>query len=147
MKYLTAAASITALVIRAGWFVWFLNDNNRNSVPDCNCILSKPLYLFAYAFYSQNKESRFSAFSSVQSLSHVRLCDPMNRSTPDLPVHHQPLELTQTHVHRAGYAIQPPHPLSSPSPSAPNPSRHYLLCSFKNKLVSGKHYAGLFMSP
>ena len=62
MKYLTAAASITALVIQAGWFVWFLNDHNRNSVPDCNCILSKPLYLFAYAFYSQNKESRTLCF-------------------------------------------------------------------------------------
>ena len=46
-------------------------------------------------------------FSSVQSLSHVRLCDPMNRSTPGLPVHHQLPEFTQTHVHRVGDAIQP----------------------------------------
>ena len=44
------------------------------------------------------------------------LCDPMNRSTPGLPVHHQLLEFTQTHVHRVGDAIQPSHPLSSPSP-------------------------------
>ena len=44
------------------------------------------------------------------------LCDPMNRSTPGLPVHHQPPELTQTHVHRVSDAIQPSHPLSSPSP-------------------------------
>lgn len=55
MKYLTAGASVTVLVIQAGWFVWFLNNNNRNSIPDCNCILSKPLYLFAYGFYSQDK--------------------------------------------------------------------------------------------
>ena len=64
---------------------------------------------------------------SVQSLSRVRLCDPMNCSTPDLPVHHQLLEFTQTHVHRVSDAIQPSHPLSSPSPPAPNPSQHQTL--------------------
>ena len=62
--------------------------------------------------------------SSVQSLGHVRLCDPMNRSTPGLPVHHQLPEFTQTHVHRVGDGIEPSHPLSSPSPPAPNPSKH-----------------------
>ena len=46
----------------------------------------------------------------------------MNRSTPGLPVHHQLPEFTQTHVHRVSDAIQPSHPLSSPSPPAPNPS-------------------------
>ena len=49
------------------------------------------------------------------------LCDPMNRSTPGLPVHHQLPEFTQTHVHRISDAIQPSHPLSSPSPPAANP--------------------------
>ena len=60
-------------------------------------------------------------FSSVQSLSHVYvwLCDPMNHSTPGLPVHHHLLEFTQTHVHRVSDAIQPSHSLSSPSPPAP----------------------------
>ena len=62
-------------------------------------------------------------FSSVTQ-SYPIICDPMNRSTPGLPVHHQLLELTQTHVHRVGDAIQPPHPLSSPSPPALNPSQH-----------------------
>ena len=52
------------------------------------------------------------------------LCDPMNRSTPGLPVHHQLPEFTQTHVHRVSDTIQPSHPLSSPSPLAPNPSQH-----------------------
>ena len=66
----------------------------------------------------------FSTFSSVQSLSPVWLCDPMNRSTPGLPVYHQLPEFTQTHVHGVGDAIQPSHPLSSPSPPAPNPSQH-----------------------
>ena len=55
------------------------------------------------------------------------LCDPMNRSTPGLPVHHQIPEFTQTHVHRVSDAIQPSHPLSSPSPPAPNPSQHQSL--------------------
>ena len=52
------------------------------------------------------------------------LCDPMNRSTPGLPVHHQLLEFTETHVHRVSDAIQPSHPLLSPSPPALNPSQH-----------------------
>ena len=55
------------------------------------------------------------------------LCDPMNRSTPGLPVHHQLLGLTQAHIHRVSDAIQPSHPLSSPSPPSPNPSQHQSL--------------------
>ena len=55
------------------------------------------------------------------------LCDPMNCSTPRLPVHHQLPEFTQTHVHRVHDAIQPSHPLSSPSPPAPNPSQYQSL--------------------
>ena len=62
-------------------------------------------------------------FSSVTQ-SCPSLCDPMNCSTPELPVHHQLPEFTQTHVHRVGDAIQPSHLLSSPSPPAPNPSQH-----------------------
>ena len=64
-------------------------------------------------------------FSSVAQ-SCPTLCDPMNCSTPGLPVHHQLLEFTQTHVHRVGDAIQPSHPLSSPSPP-PNASQHQSL--------------------
>ena len=60
-------------------------------------------------------------FSSVQLLSCVWLCDPMNHSMPGLPVHHQLPEFTQTHVHQVSDAIQLSHPLSSPSPPAPNP--------------------------
>ena len=60
-------------------------------------------------------------YTSVKSSSVAQscptLCDPMNRSTPGLPVHHQFLESTQTHVHRVDDAIQPSHPLSSPSPA------------------------------
>ena len=63
------------------------------------------------------------AFSSVAQ-SCPTLCDPMNSSTPGLPVHHQLPESTQTHVHWVGDAIQPSHPLSSPSPPALNLSQH-----------------------
>ena len=59
-------------------------------------------------------------FSSVAQ-SCLTLCDPMNRSTPGLPVHHKLPEFTQTHAHRVSDAIQPSHPLSSPSPPAPIP--------------------------
>ena len=61
-------------------------------------------------------------FSSVAQ-SCPTLCDPMNHSTPGLPVHHQLPESTQTHARRVGDAIQPSYPLSSPSPPAPNPSQ------------------------
>ena len=56
-------------------------------------------------------------FSSVAQ-SCPTLCDPMDRRTSGLPVHHQLLEFTQTHVHQVGDAIQSPHPLLSPSPPA-----------------------------
>ena len=62
--------------------------------------------------------------SSIQSLRHVRLWDPMNCSTPGFPVHHQLPELAQTHIHWVSDAIQPSHPQSSPSPTAFNFSQH-----------------------
>ena len=70
-------------------------------------------------------------FSSVAQ-SCPTLCDPMNRSTPGLLVHHQRPEFTQTHIHRVSDAIQPSHPLSSPSPPAPNPSQHQSLFQWVN---------------
>ena len=72
-------------------------------------------------------------FSSVAQ-SCPTLCDPMNHSTPGLPVYHQPLEFTQTHVHRVSDAIQPSQPLSSLSPPAPNPSQHQSLFQWVNSL-------------
>ena len=70
-------------------------------------------------------------FSSVAQ-SCPTLCDPTNRSTPGLPVHHQLPEFTQTHVHRVSDAIQPSHSLSSPFPPAPNPSQHQSLFQWVN---------------
>jgi len=73
-------------------------------------------------------------FSSVAQ-SCPTLCDPMNRNTPGLPVHHKLPEFTQTHVHRVSDAIQPSHPLASPSPPALNPSQHQSLFQW----VSSSH--------
>ena len=80
---------------------------------------------------SQDPRTRVWGLSGDQIRSVTQLCptlcDPMNRSMPGLPVHHQLPEFTQTHVHRVRDAIQPSHPLSSPSPLAPNPSQHQSL--------------------
>ena len=77
-------------------------------------------------------------FSSVQSSSVAQscptLCDPINRSMPGLPVHHQLPEFTQTHAYRVGDAIQPSHPLLCPSPPALNPSQHQGLFQWVNSL-------------
>jgi len=79
----------------------------------------------------KTKIMAFSPISSVQFSSVAQscptLCDPVNCSTPGLPVHHQLLEFTQTYIHQVGDAIQPSHPLSSPSPPAPNSSQHQSL--------------------
>ena len=94
------------------------------------------------------------AYSSAQSCP--TLCNPMNHSTPGLPVHHQLPEFTQTHVHWVGDAIQPSHPLSSPCPPAPNPSQHQSLSneptllmrwpkywSFSFSIIPSKEHPGL----
>ena len=91
-------------------------------------VMESQMLLSDFHFHSLSKFEVYSTvlliqFSSVAQ-SCPTLCDSMNHSTPGLPVHHQLLEFTQTHVHRVGDAIQPSHPLSSPFPSAPNPSQH-----------------------
>ena len=70
-------------------------------------------------------------FSSVAQ-SCPNLCNPVNRSTPGFPVQHQLPEFTQTHIHRVSDAIQPSHPLPSPSPLSPNPSQHQGLFQWVN---------------
>ena len=90
-------------------------------------LFHKTLRLFVHYYL-------ISSSNSIQSLSQVRLCDPMDCSTPGLPVHYQLPEFTQTHVHWVGDAIQPSHPLSSPSPAF-NLSQHQGLF----KWVSSSH--------
>ena len=89
------------------------------------------IFCFSQVFIFKLSLSSNSQFSSVVQ-SCPTLCDPMNRSTPRLPVHHQLLEFTQTHIQRVTDAIQPSHPLSSPSLPAPNPSQHQSLLQWVN---------------
>ena len=85
-------------------------------------------------FYEITSECQQGTSDQIRSVAQLcpTLCDPMNRSTPGLPVHHQFPEFTETHVHRVSAAIQPSHPLSSPSPSAPNPSQDQSLFQWVN---------------
>ena len=105
----------------------FIRQNKSYSHPT-----TRGLGVYNSSLGSQDKElqlqdAEINGFSSVQLLSRVWLCDPMNRSTPGLPVHHLLPEFTQIHVHWVSDAIQPSHPLSSPSPPAPIPSQHQSL--------------------
>ena len=86
-------------------------------------------------------------FSSFQPLSSVQLCDPMNCSMPGLPVHHQLPESTQTYVLRVDDAIQPSHPLSSPSSPALNPSQHQGLFQWVNSSHEVAKYWSFSISP
>ena len=87
---------------------------------------SRSLHICTVLWCQYFLEEKSVQFSSVAQ-SCPTLCDPMNRSTPGLPVHHKVTEFTQTQVHRVSDAIQPSHPLASPSPPAPNPSQHQSL--------------------
>ena len=96
-----------------------------------------PLAIFLCTIHIEQYTTLSYQFSSVTQ-SCPTLCDLMNCSTPGLPVHHQLLEFTQTHVHWVGDAIQPSHPLSSPSPLAPNPSQHQRLFQWVNSTWGGQ---------
>ena len=111
---------VTLYIIKAQYNNWEIdNDTTHQTYLDstfqyshvCMCVC---VYMCVFQF------------SSVAQ-SCLTLCDPMNHSTPDLPVHQQLPEFTHTHVHRVSDAIQPSHPLLSPSPPAPNPSQHQSL--------------------
>ena len=111
--------------------IYFTHDSVYISVPIPYFVPPTPLFTS-----SSSITISILAFSSVQSLSHVRLlATHMNCSTPGLPVHHQLPESTQTHVHWVGDAIHPSHPLSYPSPPALNLSQHQGLF----KWVSSSH--------
>ena len=109
----------------------YCNNKNPNSstktwAEGLNRHFSKENARMANRHLRRCSKSLIIQFSSVTQ-SCLTLCDPMNHSTPGLPVHHQLPESTQTLVHRVGDATQPSHPLSSPSPPAPNPSQHQSL--------------------
>ena len=116
---------------------YLLNSDSIHSFFSPN--IKSRFYLLLRAFYSLFTityhflllSGKKKIFSSVAQ-SCPTLCDPINCSTPGLPVHHHLPEFTQTHVHRVGDIIQPSHPLSSPSPPAPNPSQHQSLFQWVN---------------
>ena len=112
-----------------------LDPSPAGSLPATPLPLSSSGFLFLTlancVFSAQLKSYVFVVF---QSPSCIRLCDPMDLSTPGLPVHHSFLEFAQAHVHRIGDAIQPSHPLMPFSPSALNLSQHqglfqWVICS------------------
>ena len=117
-------------------------QDNSNTWVICGSASLAFLFITGHIFLPQNalcfscqtqctKEPQITPLPSVQFSSVAQscptLCDPMNCSTPGLPIHHKLLEFTQTQVHRVSDAIQPSHPLSSPCPLAPNPSQHQSL--------------------
>ena len=145
-KRLSKVFSITPL--QKHQFFGILSDILKNQIKTMVTISIKDSYILwvplghlsseleAFSHLSSNRYPYASLPASVQVSSVTQLCptlcDPMNPSTPGLPVHHQLLEFTQTHVHWLGDDIQPSHPLSSPSPPAPNPSQHQSLFQWVN---------------
>ena len=95
-------------------------------------------------YFSKRNEINSILFlwTTIQQLSHVRICDPMDCSTPGFSVHHQLPEPTQTHVHHVSDAVQPSHPLSSPSLSAFNLSQHQCI----QRLSSSNQVAKVLIS-
>ena len=122
-----------------GYILGHIADNSWKWVLNLRSV-SFQVYWFLRSRWHKAKATGFQRcsffgvsvqFSSVTQ-SCLTLCDPMNCSTPGLPVHHQLPEFTQTHVHRFSDAIQPSHPLSSPSPLSPHPSQHQSLFQWVN---------------
>jgi len=93
-------------------------------------------YLWQYIGRLRENNEFLKTSDQIRSVARLclTLCDHMNRSTPGLPVHHQLPEFTETHVQGVSDAIQPSHPLSFPSPFAPNPSQHQSLFQCVNSL-------------
>ena len=107
----------------------------RVTISSTNIYLLKFKYFNIAQFWLLFSCTKFKPLFSSVPQSCCSLCNPMNHSTPGFPVHHQLSEFTQTHVHWVGDAIQPSHPLSSPSLQAFNLSQHQSL--FKS--VSSSH--------
>ena len=137
VSWVAVAARISCRMLgdweKAGWAPG-RSGENPGKRPLCpGCLASSGLHWCAFSTLTCWIQGVTPAtlmailFNSVQSFSCLTLCDSMNRSMPGLPVYHQLLEFTQTHVHRVSDAIQPSHPLLSPSPPAPNPSQHQSL--------------------
>ena len=130
--------SVWGVDVDSGWrrggskWIWAFTLMIAGLEPDSVFLLL--MYNYKLILFFKSNQTSYIQFSSVAQ-SCPTLCDPMNRSTRGLPVHHQLSESTQTHVHWVGDVIQPSHPLSSPSPPAFNFSQHQGLF----KWVSSSH--------
>ena len=130
---------------------WLKKKLLREIIPDLVC---PGHYKVTMGHHLLLRSSSSVQFSSVTQ-SCLTLCEPVNRRIPSLPIHHQLPEFTQTHVHQISDAIQPSHPLSSPSPPAPHPSirvfsNESTLCmrwpkywSFSFSIIPSKEIPGL----
>ena len=132
-----ATANITSHWSEWPWPNTLQTNNAREGVerrgPSCSIVhnhIVRPAGRIVWMFTWKITQEYFQFSSVAQSCP--TLCNPMNRSTPGLPVHHQLPEFTQTRVHRVSDAIQPSHPLSSPSPPASNPSQHQSIFQWVN---------------
>ena len=114
--------------------IYSIYSQKKQIIRGSHSNTSFTLLLYNCQFFSSNLRIYISVQFSSVAQSCPTLCDPMNRSMPGLPVHHQFPEFTQIHVHRVSDAIQPSHPLSSPSPPAPNPSQHQSLFQWVTSL-------------
>ena len=110
---------------------WRSSIQSAKTRPGADCGTDHELLIakFRLKLKKVGKTARLFGSDQIRTVAQLclTLCDSMNRSTPGLPVYHQLPEFTQTHIHRVSDAIQPSHPLSSPSPPAPNPSQHQSL--------------------
>ena len=114
--------------------IYSIYSQKKQIIRGSHSNTSFTLLLYNCQFFSSNLRIYISVQFSSVAQSCPTLCDPMNRSMPGLPVHHQFPEFTQIHVHRVSDAIQPSHPLLSPSPPAPNPSQHQSLFQWVTSL-------------
>ena len=128
---LQPAGSSVHGILQARVLEWVVTSSSRRSSQPRDQTCVSCLSTLAGKFFTTSTiwetPSRGSVQLSSVAQSCLTLCDPMNCSTPGLPVYHQLPEFNQTHVHRVSDAIQPSHPLLSPSPPAPNPSQHQSL--------------------
>ena len=107
---------------------------SRNGLTGPNSVVGLPNFVLSWnCQFSINVQACMLSCFSLVAQSCLTLCDPMDCSTPDLPVHHQLLESTQTHIHWVGDAIQSSHHLSSPSPAF-NLSQHQSLFKWVSSL-------------
>ena len=122
--------------------VWIDTSGNENTLPfEVVYSLFRESDQLGSYYWTKSLSNKIQFSSVAQSCP--TLCNPMNHSTPGLPVRHHLLEFTQTHIHRVSDAIQPSRPLSSLSPPAPNPSQYQSLFQWVRSSHGGGQSIGV----